>query len=107
MYFCHRSIFFLPKHLQSCVCLEAMQIWRHQKMNYFEPSPPFNSLALIFLTSFPPCHRPKSDKVFPEKPSEKLYSGFNILHVYYTIPHTWLPFFEQLNKKTFVLHGMN
>ena len=37
------------------------------------------------------CHRPRGDKIFPDKLSGKVYSGFNIVYVYYTIPHTRPP----------------
>ena len=57
------------------------------------PLPPPSPLSLLGtnISNLPFCHRPKTDKVFPDKPSAKVYSGFNIVFVYYTTSHTRLP----------------
>ena len=50
-----------------------------KKSAYFKLHPLCHSLSLIFQTfspPLPPYHRPKSDKVFPDKPYAKVHSGF-------------------------------
>ena len=49
------------------------------------------SLALFVSNISTPvsCHRLKSGKIFPDKPSAKVHSGFNVLG-HYAIPHTRL-----------------
>ena len=49
-----------------------------EKIAIFEPLHSCRSLLLIYQTPFPRCYQPKSDKLFPDKLSPKVHSGFNI-----------------------------
>ena len=63
-----------------------------KKQLFLIPSPLPLSLLVTNISNPIPSHLPKSDKVFPDKLSAKVHSGFIILYVYYIIP--------QLNEET-------
>ena len=54
----------------------------------FELPSPCDSLSLIFQ---PPLPLVTDQKVFLDRPPAKVYSGFNIVYVYFTITHNHLP----------------
>ena len=61
------------------------------KNKLFLTPPPLPLFVIKISNILPYCHRPRSVKVFPDTPYAKVYSGFYIVYVYYTIPHTRLP----------------
>ena len=64
---------------------------------FLTPSPLLSlfvtNISKIFQTTSSPCHQPKSEAVFiARKVSTKVYSGFNGVYIYSTIPRTRFPF---------------
>ena len=64
---------------RSFVCFGAIQHDVTKKLPVFEPCSSFHS--------FPPRHQQNNEKIFPNKPSAKVFSGFNIVFCMFIIQY--------------------
>ena len=88
---------------------EKLFVWGHAKITslknwqFLSPHHHFHSFALIFQTLYP-CHQAKSNKLFLDKRSVKVYSLFNIILCITQYPIPGFHFWTVKQQNTFDLY---